>query len=80
MEELPIAMGHANGLLWAFDSLYVMVCSEGSYDHGSGVYRVTFKPDGDTPDKVEFLRKIPGDGDHGTHARELRHGPSRRKK
>ena len=66
IEELPIAMGHANGLLWAFDSLYVMVCQEGVYESGSGVYRVTFK--NDQPDKVELLRKIKGSGDHGPHA------------
>ena len=66
IEELPVAMGHANGLLWAFDSLYVMVCQEGVYESGSGVYRVTFKDD--QPDKVELLRKIKGSGDHGPHA------------
>ena len=66
IEELPVAMGHANGLLWAFDSLYVMVCQEGVYESGSGVYRITFK--NDQPDKVELLRKIKGSGDHGPHA------------
>ncbi len=66
VEELPVAMGHANGLLWAFDSLYVMVCNEGVYGTGSGIYRVTFKDD--QPDKVELLRKIHGSGDHGPHA------------
>jgi len=68
IEPIPVEMGHANGLLWAFDSLYVMVCREGVYGTGSGVYRVTDTNGDDVLDTVELLRKINGQGDHGPHA------------
>lgn len=68
IEPIPVEIGHANGLLWAFDSLYVMVCREGVYGTGSGVYRVTDTNGDDVLDKVELLRKITGQGDHGPHA------------
>lgn len=68
LEPMPVKMGHANGMLWAFDSLYVMVCQEGVYESGSGVYRVT-DTDGDGRlDHAQLLRKIHGQGDHGPHA------------
>lgn len=68
IEPIPLEVGHANGMLWAFDSLYVMVCREGVYEAGSGVYRVTDTDGDDVLDKVELLRKIAGQGDHGPHA------------
>jgi putative heme-binding domain-containing protein len=68
IEPINLPVGHANGLLWAFDSLYVMVCQEGVYEAGSGVYRVRDTDGDDVFDKVELLRKIHGSGDHGPHA------------
>jgi putative heme-binding domain-containing protein len=68
LEPIALDIGHANGLLWAFDSLYVMVCEEGVHGHGSGVYRVRDTDGDDRLDSVEFLRKIHGGGDHGPHA------------
>jgi putative heme-binding domain-containing protein len=68
MEPIDLPVGHANGLLWAFDSLYVMVCQEGVYEAGSGVYRVRDTDGDDRFDKVELLRKLYGSGDHGPHA------------
>lgn len=68
MEPIPLEIGHANGMLWAFDALYVMVCREGVYEAGSGVYRVTDTDGDDVLDKVELLRKVAGQGDHGPHA------------
>ena len=68
METIDLEVGSANGLLWAFNSLYVMVCKEGVYEAGSGVYRVTDSNGDDQFDKVELLRKIHGQGDHGPHA------------
>ncbi len=68
MEPIPLEVGHANGMLWAFDSLYVMVCREGVYEAGAGVYRVTDTNGDDVLDKVELLRKVSGQGDHGPHA------------
>ena len=41
VEQLDIEIGHANGLLWAFNSLYVVVNSnEGIGGRNSGLYRV----------------------------------------
>lgn len=68
LESIDLPVGHANGLLWAFDSLYVMVCQEGVYEAGSGVYRVLDTDGDDVFDKVELLRKLHGGGDHGPHA------------
>ncbi|MEY5016684.1 MAG: hypothetical protein RIS92_3042 [Verrucomicrobiota bacterium] len=68
IEVIDLPVGHANGLLWAFDSLYVMVCAEGVYEAGSGVYRVRDTDGDDRFDKVELLRKLHGSGDHGPHA------------
>ncbi len=67
VEKIPAPITAAQGILWAFDALYV-VCNEGP---GSGLYRVT-DPDGDdTLDTVEKLRAIEGGGEHGPHAIRL---------
>ena len=67
VERLPAPLTSAQGLLWAFDALYV-VCNGGP---GSGLYRVT-DPDGDDlPDHVEKLCGFDGGGEHGPHAIHL---------
>ena len=60
-------MSGAQGLLWAFESLYV-VCNGGP---GSGLYRCKDTDGDDQFDKVEKLRDIPGGGEHGPHAIRL---------
>ena len=60
-------MSGAQGLLWAFDSLYV-VCNGGP---GSGLYRCKDTDGDDQFDKVELLKAIPGGGEHGPHAIRL---------
>ncbi len=60
-------MSGAQGLLWAFDSLYV-VCNGGP---GSGLYRCQDTDGDDQFDKVELLKAIPGGGEHGPHAVRL---------
>ena len=60
-------MSGAQGLLWAFDSLYV-VCNGGP---GSGLYRCRDTDGDDQFDKVEKLKDIPGGGEHGPHAIRL---------
>jgi len=67
VEKIPVAITAAQGLLWAFDSLYV-VCNGGP---GSGLYRVTDSDGDDTLDKVEKLREFAGGGEHGPHAVHL---------
>ncbi|HET6573516.1 MAG TPA: c-type cytochrome [Fimbriiglobus sp.] len=67
IEPIPVPLGEAQGLLWAFDSLYVVVNRGRKYD--SGLYRVTDTNNDDVLDTVEQLRKIEGGGgEHGPHA------------
>jgi putative heme-binding domain-containing protein len=63
VERLP-TIGMAQGLLWAFDALYVVVNAPGQ----TGLYRVTDTNGDDIPDKVELLRTFDGGGEHGPHA------------
>ena len=73
IEPLGVEIGSAQGLLYAFDSLYVMVNSE---DYGGvvrtnqagGLYRVTDSDNDDQFDTVEQLQKLTGTlGEHGPH-------------
>jgi putative heme-binding domain-containing protein len=66
VEKLKAPIGEAQGLLWAFDSLYVVVNQGAKYQ--SGLYRVRSSKGDDNLDKVELLRKIDGGGEHGPHA------------
>lgn len=63
VEKIPVPITAAQGLLWAFDALYV-VCNGGP---GGGLYRVTDTNADDTLDTVEKLRTFPGGGEHGPH-------------
>lgn len=74
VEAIDVPIGEAHGLLWAFDSLYVVVNRGEKYD--SGLYRVRDTNGDDTLDRVELLRKIDGGGEHGPHAVVL--GPDRK--
>ena len=65
VEPIKVEIGEAQGLLWAFDSLYVVVNRGEKYP--SGLYRVTDTNNDDTLDKVELLRKLDGGGEHGPH-------------
>ncbi len=66
VEALAVEIGEAQGLTWAFDSLYVVVNSGGHFP--SGLYRVRDTDGDDNLDKVELLRSIDGGGEHGPHA------------
>ncbi len=66
VEPIDVPIGEAQGLLWAFDSLYVVVNRGGKYE--SGLYRVTDSNKDGTLDKVEMLRALKGGGEHGPHA------------
>jgi putative heme-binding domain-containing protein len=63
VERIPVPLTGAQGLLWAFDALYV-VCNGGP---GSGLYRVTDSDGDDVLDRVEKLRDFAGGGEHGPH-------------
>jgi putative heme-binding domain-containing protein len=65
VEEIELDVGSAQGLLYAFDSLYVMVNAD---PKKSGLYRVRDTDGDDVFDTVELLRAIPAGGEHGPHA------------
>ena len=67
IEKVPAKIRAANGLLWAFDSLYVGV-NDYERKMESGLYRVTDSNGDDQLDKVEKLRGMTARGDHGIHA------------
>ncbi len=67
VEMLPVELGEAHGLLWAFDSLYVVV-NEGRKYKPRGLWRVTSSKNDDVLDKKELLKEIDGGGEHGPHA------------
>lgn len=58
----PLAGAH--GLLYAFDSLYLMVNEKG----GKGLWRVRDTDGDDQFDQAEHLRTCPGGGEHGPHS------------
>jgi putative heme-binding domain-containing protein len=64
-EPAPKIEVGAHGLLYAFDSLYVMV-NEGRTR--AGLWRVRDTNGDDQFDKFEYLREMKGTGEHGTHA------------
>ena len=64
VEPLKTEVGGAHGLLYAFDSLYVMVNEK----EGRGLWRLRDLDGDDQFEKAEFLRKCDGSGEHGPHA------------
>jgi len=69
--KIKIKMGYAQGLLYAFNSLYVMVNhkSDTSMAKGSGLYRLEDTDNDDQYDKISLLKDMvtPG-GEHGPHS------------
>ncbi len=63
-EPINLDIGGAHGLLYAFDSLYVMVTERTP----RGLYRVRDTDGDDRFDEVKLLRNIEGGGEHGVHA------------
>ena len=66
VEKLDVAIGQAQGLLYAFDSLYVMVANDAF--QGRGLYRLRDTNGDDAFDEVRLLRKLEGGGEHGPHS------------
>lgn len=63
VEPLDVKLGSAQGLLYAFDSLYAVV----SRGKESGLYRARASKGDDRFDVVTLLRRFDGDGEHGPH-------------
>jgi len=66
IETLDVPVGMAQGLLYAFDSLYVMCANDKPYPRG--LYRVRDTDGDDKFDDVKLLRGLSGGGEHGPHA------------
>lgn len=67
IEKIDLDIGGAQGLLYAFDSLYCVLNTD---QHGGrGLYRLTDTDGDDKFDKKEVLRTFSGrGGEHGPHA------------
>jgi putative heme-binding domain-containing protein len=68
---LKIGMGYAQGLLYAFHSLYVMVNhnSNKDFDKNTGLYRLQDTDGDDQFDKITLLKSMTGEpGEHGPHS------------
>ena len=63
VEPLRGQVGQAQGLLYAFDSLYVMVNAE----QQPGLHRLSDTDGDDEFDKSEYLLPLDGQGEHGPH-------------
>ena len=65
-----VKIGFAHGLLYAFNSLYVMVNDEGdtTLKRRSRLYRLQDTNNDDQYDKVTLLKRLEGDGEHGPHS------------
>jgi len=67
VERLDVKISSAQGLLYAFDSLYVSV----NGGPGSGFYRLRDTNGDDQYDEVKKLAPFRGGGEHGPHALRL---------
>lgn len=65
-----VSIGFAQGLLWANNSLYVMVNHNANekFATGSGLYRLQDTNGDDQFDKMTEMLALEGDGEHGPHS------------
>ena len=69
IDSITLNIGRAQGLLWAFNSLYVSVNNfDTEAGPESGVYRLTDSDGDDQLDHVEQLVSLDGAGEHGPHS------------
>ncbi len=67
VERLDVPVSAAQGMLFAFDSLYLSI----NGGPGSGLYRLRDTNGDDQFDDVKKLREFRGGGEHGPHALKL---------
>jgi len=69
-DTAKVGMGYAHGLLWAFNSLYVMINhnSDSAFNKGSGLYRLQDTNGDDEFDKITLIKNLDGEGEHGPHS------------
>ncbi|GAB3894424.1 hypothetical protein GCM10028825_36820 [Spirosoma agri] len=71
--DTTVGMGYAQGLLYAFNSLYVMVNNRENknFGKGSGLYRLQDTNGDDQFETVTLLKALKGEGEHGPHSIKL---------
>lgn len=69
VEKLKVEISEIQGMLFAFDALYVVV--NGGSQQGSGLYRLRDTTGDDQFDEVTLLKRFAGGGEHGPHAVRL---------
>ena len=69
-KDTSAKMGYAHGLLYAFNSLYVIVNNRPSkqFPKPSGLYRLQDTDGDDQFDKVTMMKELKGEGEHGPHS------------
>src|SRR5690554_927909 len=70
-DESKLGMGYAQGLLYAFNSLYVMVNhnANDAFDKSTGLYRLEDADGDDQFEKVTLIKRLEGEpGEHGPHS------------
>lgn len=69
-DSARVKMGYAQGLLYAYNSLYVMVNhrSDEDFEKGSGLYRLQDTDGNDQFDRITLLKELNGEGEHGPHS------------
>ncbi len=69
-DTAKVAMGYAHGLLYAFNSLYIMINNRENprFPKGSGLYRLQDTDNNDQYDKITLLKALKGEGEHGPHS------------
>lgn len=74
VQEPQVGMGYAQGLLYAFNSLYVMVNHNANenFEKSTGLYRLEDKDGDDQYETVTQVRGFTGEpGEHGPHSMKL---------
>jgi mono/diheme cytochrome c family protein len=69
--KLPVELIGAQGLLYAFDSLYVMRNEDMQLAKANGIYRLQDTTGDDSFDKVDYILPLKGNGEHGVHGLTL---------
>jgi putative heme-binding domain-containing protein len=74
VDEPQVGMGYAQGLLYAFNSLYVMVNHHSNqiFEKNTGLYRIQDLDGDDQFETVSTIRTLEGSpGEHGPHSMKL---------
>jgi putative heme-binding domain-containing protein len=73
IENDTTTLGAAHGLIYAFNSLYVMVNNRPSKNlpKTSGFYRLQDTDNNDKFDKLTLIKELVGEGEHGPHSIKL---------